>query len=571
MNRGREKVSSRGRDVQVFGLIWRHRTRIAAASIASALSAMSSVFVISFINTEIAGGHSVSYGERVAVFLVALLAMVVMGVVSQYFLSSLNTTVICQLVRAMVDRVLDTAFERLEQIGGHQIYAVLTKDVTQVSVAFMLAPNFVFHSLTIALCILYLVYLSTKLFLIFVVLLTVAVIVARFFMVRGAKYAARQREYYDDLFGCYQTLVDGNKELILNAKRREHFTNQRVRTITGKIRRVDLIAQIYWSINNNWGNMILFLAVGAVVFASSVFLQVSRETIVGYVLVVMYLIGPISFLLNTIEPISNGIVSVKKIERLDLGGESNPVVSPGTASSEEPAIGDWNKIRVTDLRFQYEHDGDSRAFTIGPVDLELRKGEIVFLTGGNGSGKSTFAKIITGLYTKYHGHIQLDDRTVSSENLAWYRRHFATVFSDYCLFEHILDSNGDIVADERTTAFLKKMELDHKTDPQNGRISTTALSQGQKKRIALLLAYMTDPQLYVLDEWAADQDQYFRNYFYNEWLPQQKEKGKTMIVISHDQDYYHAADRIYRFEQGKLIEQGAGIRRLHQAASTERE
>jgi len=70
--------------------------------------------------------------------------------------------------------------------------------------------------------------------------------------------------------------------------------------------------------------------------------------------------------------------------------------------------------------------------------------------------------------------------------------------------------------------------------------------------LALLVSLVEDKELYLFDEWAADQDPEFRDVFYNKLLPELKSRGKLVIVISHDDRYFHKADQIVKLEQGAV-------------------
>ena len=86
--------------------------------------------------------------------------------------------------------------------------------------------------------------------------------------------------------------------------------------------------------------------------------------------------------------------------------------------------------------------------------------------------------------------------------------------------------------------------------------TTTRLSRGQQKRLALLVALLEDRPFYVFDEWAADQDPHFKNIFYSELLPELKAAGKAVLVITHDERYFPLADRLLHLEDGKLQSPG---------------
>lgn len=183
--------------------------------------------------------------------------------------------------------------------------------------------------------------------------------------------------------------------------------------------------------------------------------------------------------------------------------------------------------------------------------MKFHPGELIFIVGGNGSGKSTLAKLITGLYIPETGNVYLDDNLIDNHNLEWYRQQFSVVFSDFYLFDRFLglDSND---LDIQTQKYLVQLQLDHKVKVNNGVLSTTDLSQGQRKRLALVTAYLEDRPIYMFDEWASDQDPVFKEIFYTQLLAELKNRGKTVLVISHDDQYFYLADRIVKLEYGQV-------------------
>jgi putative pyoverdin transport system ATP-binding/permease protein len=196
------------------------------------------------------------------------------------------------------------------------------------------------------------------------------------------------------------------------------------------------------------------------------------------------------------------------------------------------------------------HDQE-KGFLLGPISLSLRPGEITYLVGGNGSGKSTLAKLITGLYSPQQGEIYMNGVAIGEHNLEWYRQHFSAIFTDFYLFDRYLGFS-QVNLDEEVQRYLKHLQLDHKVQVHNGTLSTTRLSQGQQKRLALLTAYLEDRPVYVFDEWASDQEPLFRELFYKEILVKLKERGKTVVVITHDDRYFHLADHMIKLDYGRV-------------------
>jgi putative ATP-binding cassette transporter len=210
----------------------------------------------------------------------------------------------------------------------------------------------------------------------------------------------------------------------------------------------------------------------------------------------------------------------------------------------------WKRLELLGVTHAYRGEKDN-TFILGAINLTFYPGEIIFIVGGNGSGKSTLVKLITGLYIPETGEIKFDNVAITEQQREWYRQQFSVVFSDFYLFENLLGLDN-INLDTTTQEYLIKLQLDHKVEVKNGMLSTTALSQGQRKRLALLTAYLENRPIYIFDEWASDQDPIFKEIFYTQLLPELRDQGKTVIVVSHDDRYFHLADRVVKLDYGQV-------------------
>jgi putative ATP-binding cassette transporter len=261
-------------------------------------------------------------------------------------------------------------------------------------------------------------------------------------------------------------------------------------------------------------------------------------------------------IVNRLPLLTKADVALKKIEVLGLALASYAeaeAATPALVNSPNQGLKlDWHSLELQGVTHGYGSDRENLDFTLGPINLKFKPGEMVFLIGGNGSGKSTLAKLITGLYIPESGKICLDNQQINQPNREWYRQHFSVVFSDFYLFDRLLGVakyNLDSVAQ----TYLRQLQLDHKVTVENGKLSTTALSQGQRKRLALLTAYLENRPIYLFDEWASDQDPIFKELFYTQFLPKLRDQGKLVLVISHDDQYFEVGDRIIKLDYGKVI------------------
>jgi putative pyoverdin transport system ATP-binding/permease protein len=290
--------------------------------------------------------------------------------------------------------------------------------------------------------------------------------------------------------------------------------------------------------------------IGLLIFLPSQFIGVSEQVLTGYTLALLFMTTPLQGIMLTAPNLGRANLALKKVEELGLQLASQPAeVEPRAASASAAS---WRSLEMIGVTHQYRREGQEHNFVLGPLDLQFLPGEVVFLTGGNGSGKTTFAKILAGLYAPESGEIRLDGRPVTDEERIEYRKLFSTVFSDFFLFDKLLGLDGPGL-DAQAQGYLAQLQLSHKVDVRQGGFSTTELSQGQRKRLALLTAFLEDRPIYLFDEWAADQDPTFKHFFYYDLLRELKSRGKTVFVISHDDRYYRVGDRLLKFENGNLI------------------
>jgi putative ATP-binding cassette transporter len=279
----------------------------------------------------------------------------------------------------------------------------------------------------------------------------------------------------------------------------------------------------------------------------------STATLSGFILVLLYMKGPLEHLLGTLPGISRAQVAFRRVAEL-----SEQFASPEPHLQEardKPLPSEISSIELRDVQYRYPSEDGASGFAIGPVNLSMRKGEIVFIVGENGGGKTTLIKLLLGLYVPQSGSLLLDGQPVDETRRDDYRQLFTTVLSDFFLFEDLVQQGADVPPE--AMVYLERLEIAHKVRIEDGRFSTLDLSTGQRKRLALLQAWTEHRPVLVFDEWAADQDPTFRRIFYTELLPDLQRLGKTIVVISHDDRYFDAADTLLRIENGRLVQHRA--------------
>lgn len=523
------------------------RWRILLAILSSALSAATSIGLIGYINRSLEQGLD-DLGQALLLFGGLLVLLFISGVMSQWLLVQIGHRLVYQLRLRLVGQVLGTALERIERLGSPRIYNALTKDVTTVATAFKQLPISLYNGLLLLAGLAYMAWLSLPFFVLTlgVIVLGVALDVLLGRQVKRLMQQVRQQD--DRLTEQFEATIHGRCELGLSRERRQLLYKQRLEPIARASLDASVRADTLWAVNLNWTTLLVFVLIGTLFFLGQGLGLLSQQVVVGYVLAIMFLRTPISMILDAIPAVIRGHVALQAIDALALG-ETVRFQAPLQAA--EP----FRELRLANVEYRYPGQNDEFAFQLGPIDLSIRRGELIFVVGGNGSGKSTLAKLLTGLYQPSSGAVSLNGVTLDASTSEWHREHFAAIFADFYLFADVLGEDGKHDGLEaRVDHYLERLGLAHKVQFAAGRLSTTALSQGQRKRLALLLLMMEGREVLLLDEWAADQDPLFRHVFYHELLPELKAAGKTVIAITHDDRYFDVADRIYRLDYGQLVD-----------------
>ena len=467
---------------------------------------------------------------------------------SQFVLIDLAQNSVYRLRLRLSQQILAAPLQQLEALGPNQLLAVLTKDVQALSNIVFVIPFICIDLAVVGGCLIYLGWLSGWVFLVVVVFLTVAITLVQTLINYSYRYIDLSRQEIDQLYQHFRGITDGIKELKLHSQRRQIFFEEDLSASAKASQQYQKTAYKFAAVANGGSQTLFFIMIGLLLFYLPQVRLDTQSILPAYILTLTYLIGPLKNLVQQLPILANANVSINKINAMKLTLiEQAEINSPVRQCPQQS----WQILEFDRVVHTYHNKNNDHAFTIGPINLTLKAGELVFIVGGNGSGKSTLAKLITGLYFPDSGQLMLDNQPIIETNREWYRQHFSVIFSDFYLFERLI-STEDLTLDNQVQKYLKKLELDHKVLVKDGKLSTTALSQGQRKRLALLSAYLEDRPIYLFDEWAADQDPIFREFFYTQLLKELKQQSKTIFVISHDDHYFHLADRIIKLDYGQI-------------------
>ncbi len=465
-----------------------------------------------------------------------------------------------QLRKELTGKILAAPIAEIERYKAHRLIAILAQDINTIA---LIAFNFSTIAIAFAVavgCFGYLAFLSLPMFGLALVA-TAFVVAAQSAASRiGRKGFDAVRDAHDDLQKHYRAIIDGAKEIRINRERRARIQEALARTIEKIGSEFVRTARVFFAARSFSSG--LFYVTLLLVLVLGTRLAADKAVVSGFVLVLLYVKGPVEQVVAALPLFSEAQASFRKVADASAAfATAEPCLSGAAPSAAKFEAG---RIELRNARYEFPAIDGTASFVLGPVDLRIDRGETIFIVGKNGTGKTTLIKLLLGLYQPMQGELRCDGRPIAPNELDDYRQLFSTIFFDYFLFEDLVAANMQIPKD--LDRYLQMLEIAHKVAIRDGRFSTTDLSTGQRKRLALIHVFLEQRPIVVLDEWAADQDPAFRQAFYEQLLPDMKRQGKTLIVVSHDDRYFDTADRLIRMEAGMIVEDRRLPRQAHPSA-----
>jgi len=520
----------------------------------SGLGGISTAAVLASIN---AGVQSVNNGHKPSLWAAMLfLVALFLFMKTQAYVTITATAEIEGIIHRLRLRIMDqirrSELLALDGIGRARIVAAVTGDTQILTQASNMLCFTVQGAVLIFFVSIYVAYLSLAAF-----LLTFVIVVGSgiMFHMKNRRLSAQKSEsaaWERRLFDRLTDFLDGFKEVRLNSARSADLFEDAVDVSrTAANIKIRTQAETFKMIVNSQISMYVLL--GAVVFvAPTLSNSLGGSSISKATTALLFVVGACFGLVQSIPILLNANAAASRIAELET-----TLRAAGSTELKEITIPTrFEKIEMRDITFRYVDKFSDAAFKIGPIDFTLQPGELVFITGGNGSGKSTFLRVLSGLYPPNSGEITLDGVRIDDQNRDTYRALMSAIFFDYHLFQRLYgiprEQSGEL------QRLLAQFRLSDKTGLVDGEFRTLDLSGGQRRRLALIVSLLEKRPILLLDEWTAEQDPEFRRKFYDELLPDLMAAGATIVVITHDDRYLDELTlraRRVRMDEGRIVEQ----------------
>lgn len=453
----------------------------------------------------------------------------------------------------LTDKVRHCELRTVEQLGDISRYTPLVQSTNTISQAAMYLVTGFESLLVLIFASLYLLWLSPASFVVAMILIALAILLLiRHYHISFRELSeASQKEGL--FFERFTSLLKGFKQIKTNRRESDELFGEleQLAKETSELKsrsNARLLEDILLS------NVTFYLLLLIVVFLLPTFIPAHEENLFQIIATVLFMMEPVATVSSAIPNVSKTNVSINSLYRLEKTlDEARHHSFADSSATTLSAFNNFHSLALHNATFTYSNAYKQALCKVGPVQFQCKRGEMVFITGANGSGKSTFLKLLTGLYQADKPHcIQIDEEGLATTDYTLYRELFSVVFSDFHLFDRLYGLTD--IDDNEINDWLQKLGLSHKTQFNHGAFSHTDLSTGQRKRLAFIAAIVQHRPILVLDEFTADQDPQFRQHLYEHILPELRTQGKTIITICHDEYYFHLADRVLEMEQGQLKE-----------------
>lgn len=503
-----------------------------------------------------------SHGASVFFFIVFFilftkaLSVILVNNISKSAAANLKLNIAIKINKMKTDRVEDVGFAKLLNI--------LNADVASVTRAAVAIPMVVVSTVTIIGMLGYLAVLDIYMFVVVLMALILGVVMYQTPIKMAQKFFEKSREIKDVVQEGLRGLVMGSYELKLNQEKSEKYIKAELEEPLEEAVTYEKRGDVIMHLAGISSDLLSFFIIGLIVFVLPFYMSLPTENLYGVVMALLYIAGPVTGILTLLKQLKVGKIALGRIHQLNNYEEEEYPDSEQMADFETV-----NKFHVESLTYRYL-EAEEDDFALKPISLDFRPGQINFIVGGNGSGKSTLSKLLSLHYTPITGSILFDDINITQKNIRDARKKISVIYSNYYLFNklYVDYTKSD---EEKINHYIEALGLKGKSEFINGHFTATKLSDGQRRRLALLVALIEDKEIYIFDEWAADQDPHFKKIFYHEILPDMKRNNKIVIVITHDDRYFSCADRVIHMEDGQVlkIEDNFSVQQLNKTLVTE--
>lgn len=484
-------------------------------------------------------------------FLLIIAVSLVTGKIFHTYMVKLTAGIRSDLQISILRKIKHASYQEFEKLGNEKIFTAMG-DINMLSNLPEVFMNMLNALIVVICCFVYLFLISAVGAGAILLMITGLLI---FYLARNRSVEKKLniiRNMQNKFWEYLGDLLGGFKEAKMRIARNESIFTEYLERNVNESKQLSTNTSIKYLDNELTGNYSWYLILGVIIFILPALFKLDQEEVTAFLVTILYLMGPVAVLIALIPTYTNVKIALQRLN--DFNNKIRSQITHCEPREQKDDFGAFQHILFQDVKFEYFDAQQQRNFTLGPLNLEIKAQETIFITGGNGSGKTTFIYLLTGLYRPLEGNIYLNGIKITEENTPVYRDRISAIYTSNYLFGQNYDGFDLREQNPRLQHLIALLKLNGIVRFDNDRkIFDRNLSKGQQKRLSLIHSLLEDAPVIVLDEWAAEQDPAFRSYFYEVLLPALKAEGKTIVAVTHDDDFYHCCDRVIKFNHGKII------------------
>lgn len=512
------------------------------------MSSLTNVGILLLVNAAIGGKSLVLFGEYNYLAFIGLITISFLSTrYFQHYMVDLTNNIMYGLELTIVEKVRNSSFESFEKLGPERIYAAIgdTRVLSRVPEIFVTLIN---SAITLICSLAYLFWVSPMGG---VTVLTLMIALLVLYLFRNTKIQRdmnQVRDMQDSYYSYLRELLGAFKQVRISPTRSNTLFSKFILSNRNSSKTLAIRASRKYVVNELIGVYSWYVVLGIIIFLLPLAFKANQAQIAAFITTVLFMMSPVAQLIMMFPLYTAFKIAVERIDNIDKQLQTDALPVP----TEDVSATSFQSLRFENVVYKYSADNGS-TFSLEVADFNLTKEEILFIIGGNGSGKTTFINVLTGLCKPVSGKIYIDERESTWQEFSVFCNSMAVVYTNQHLFRENYDEFDLSENNSKLSYFENMVNLDGvlKIDQEKNRVETK-VSKGQQKRLSLMLALLENKPIIVLDEWAAEQDPQNRKLFYTRWLQEMKAMGKTIIAVTHDDDYYHVADRVMKFNFGHI-------------------
>lgn len=529
--------------------------RVVAISFFVGLTNMGLIALINQAAADVGAGESVTL--QFFLFAIMLTAFLIITNIANRENIKSTQNLIHKFKMRIMREVFQSDLAKIDEIGRAEILQILARDTQTVSQSIAIMVAACQSVATVAFLTLYMATISITAFLIILIssaLIFYAGVMALRNVTDGLETVWQRESVLNEMFADF---LNGYKEIKMHSDRAYEISRDMVdearETTDVKAKMLIFVANFF-----NYLHVLLYVVCGLMIFVVPIISADFSESVAQAATTSLFLTASLTGIIQSIPNLSQSNAAARALTQLE---EKLLAKDLNQKNNAREVFGELETIRIENITYQYPNgqsqahtDGsrvESQKFGLGPISYEFETGKVYFVRGNNGSGKTTLIRILVGLAQPKGGNIYVNGAPISFPATSDYRNLFSVVFTDFHLFKKLYGLS-DVTSTE-IDHLIELFQMEKKVSVKDGIFSNLKFSTGQKKRLALIVALLEKRQVIILDEWAADQDPEFRHLFYAKIIPMFRAMGKTVIAITHDDQYYQSADHLLQLVNGQLV------------------